>query len=272
MHWAGLQVTIACCLLGGCVRMDARHSGLPDRFEVDIGQLQIRSDVDIDAGDPALEELKQLRSEIVDRLDLPPPRRPVVVHLFSDERRYQQYMESAHPGLPPRRAFFIGTPTELAVFAHWSPNVVEDLRHEYTHGILHASLRTVPLWLDEGLAEYFETRTIDSQRRHPTHVSRLGVALQNGWQPDLRRLEQLENVDEMQRADYQEAWAWIHFLLHEASDGRALLVDYCQSLRNTQDPPRFSTELNQLIPDAELRLASYLSTSLVDQSDPSGAP
>ncbi|GIT30210.1 MAG: hypothetical protein Ct9H300mP1_22560 [Planctomycetaceae bacterium] len=32
----------------------------------------------------------------------------------------------------------------------------EDLRHEFTHGVLHSSLKRVPLWLDEGLAEYFE--------------------------------------------------------------------------------------------------------------------
>ena len=31
-----------------------------------------------------------------------------------------------------------------------------DLRHELTHALLHGVLKDVPLWLDEGLAGFFE--------------------------------------------------------------------------------------------------------------------
>lgn len=258
---AGL-LSLVLLLPPGCSRPGASLAGLPDRYQVDLGELLIRSDVRIPERDPLLSELKTLRREVTELLDLPPPRRPVVVHLFADEEKYTEYMQASHPNLPPRRAFFIGSPTELGVYAHWSPHLAEDLRHEYTHGILHASLKTVPLWLDEGLAEYFEVPPDDSLRRHGEHLSRLKIALHNGWRPDLRRLEQIETVNQMQRADYQEAWAWVHFLLHEAPDGRELLVDYCRSLRSSDKPPRFSDRLNGHFPDAELRLTSYLSTTL----------
>ena len=42
------------------------------------------------------------------------------------------------------------------VFAQWGPDFRIDLHHEGTHALLHASLARVPLWLDEGLAKYFE--------------------------------------------------------------------------------------------------------------------
>ena len=42
------------------------------------------------------------------------------------------------------------------VYTYWGNRIQQDLRHELTHAILHSVLKDVPLWLDEGLAEYFE--------------------------------------------------------------------------------------------------------------------
>lgn len=261
-------------LLPGCLFSRPDVAGLPKRYKVNADQLQVRSDVKITKDDPLFEELTELREEIVELFNLPPANRPVIVHLFKDEDRYAEYMEKQHPNLPPRRAFFIGSPTELAVFAHWGPSMLEDLRHEYTHGVLHASLQTVPLWLDEGIAEYFETHTLDEQRRHPEHAPKLAVAISNGWRPDLRRLEKIESVSEMQRADYRESWAWIHYLIHDCPDGRAMLVDYCKSLRSSSAPPRFAEQFYRHVPAAEVRLASYITSSLgtssLDTSLPAG--
>ena len=147
--------------------------------------------------------------------------------------------------------------------------MMEDLRHEYTHGVLHASLRTVPLWLDEGIAEYFETRTRDSRRIHDEHAKRLALALSQGWRPNLQRLENLTQVNEMGSADYQEAWAWVHYLIHDTPAGRELLVDYCRALRKSTDPPRFSDRVNEYFPDCDTRLASYVAISLRN-ADPTG--
>ncbi|WP_145196680.1 DUF1570 domain-containing protein [Thalassoglobus polymorphus] len=250
------------------VRRDV--TGLPNKYKVKMEQLQVRSDVKITKDDPVFEELTSLRAEIVELLELPPANRPIIVHLFKDEDRYAEYMKKQHPNLPPRRAFFIGSPTELAVYAHWGPSMAEDLRHEYTHGVLHSSLQTVPLWLDEGIAEYFETRTFDSKRRHPDHAPQLAKAISNGWQPDLHRLEQIESVSEMHRADYQEAWAWVHYLIHDCPDGRGMLVDYCKSLRSSTHPPRFAEEMERHVPTADVRLASYISSTF-NRSGPTWA-
>jgi hypothetical protein len=240
-------------------RRNSRISELPQRHEVRLDQLVIRSDVKLTEDEPLLSELQELRQEIIRTLQLPPSRKQVIVHLFSNEKSYTAYMRTTFPQLPARRAFFVGSPTELTVYAFWGDNVEEDLRHEYTHGVLHASLKTVPLWLDEGLAEYFETRHIDQSRLHPEHSQRLGQALRNGWRPDLARLEKLEDIHQMQRADYQEAWAWVHYLLHEVPDGRELLIEYCATLGMTYRPPSFAALLAEHMPEPDIRLASYVS-------------
>ncbi|MGD9857900.1 MAG: DUF1570 domain-containing protein, partial [Planctomycetaceae bacterium] len=192
-------------------------------------------------------------------LEVPMQDRKDVVYLFSHENDYSAYMQRAYPNLPPRRAFFIGSPAELAVYAFWGDQVRIDLRHEYTHGLLHAGLKSVPLWLDEGIAEYFEVTGDDPKRINVEHAQRLSTAVQNGWRPDLRRLEGIEDVAEMHRLDYQESWAWVHFLLHESPDTRMLLLDYLQELRESAQPGSLAGRIKSELPNASDRLLSYVS-------------
>ncbi|MBX3438986.1 MAG: DUF1570 domain-containing protein [Planctomycetaceae bacterium] len=169
-------------------------------------------------------------------------------------------MRSTYPNLPQRRAFFIGSPAELAVYAFWGDQVRVDLRHEFTHGLLHAGLKAVPLWLDEGIAEYFEVTGNDPQRINVEHAQRLSTAVQSGWRPDLRRLESIEDIAEMHRLDYQESWAWVHFLLHDSADTRMLLLDYLRDLRTNSQPGSFAQRVEAELPHASDRLLSYVSS------------
>ena len=94
-----------------------------------------------------------------------------------------------------------------------------DLTAEESHGLLHASLESVPLWLDEGLAEYFEVVSSQPGPVNSDYVRLLGLSLSNGWRPDLRGLEELESVNSMRREHYREAWAWVHYMLHGSDEG-----------------------------------------------------
>ena len=84
------------------------------------------------------------------------------VYLFEDRDAYERFMQSRYPNLPRRRAFFVAQPRgvgggdDLLVYTFWGERIRQDLRHELTHALLHSVLKDVPLWLDEGLAEYFE--------------------------------------------------------------------------------------------------------------------
>ena len=70
--------------------------------------------------------------------------------------QHRTYIEAHYPDIPYRRALFIKEHGLAGLYAYRHADLAVDLRHECTHAMLHASLPYVPLWLDEGLAEYFE--------------------------------------------------------------------------------------------------------------------
>lgn len=253
-------------LLSGCAhsRQQVVSSGLPSRHAARSEQVVVLSDDPLPASAGVVEELSRVRQQVTRTLGIPVGKREVVVYLFRDQSRYAAYMREHHPSLPARRAFFIGTPKELAVYAHWGEHVMVDLRHEYTHGLLHASVGHVPLWLDEGIAEYFEVGGAEPGGVNSEHLGRLTAALRTGWQPNAERLERLEGVADMSREDYQEAWAWVHYLMHEAPQGRELLSQHLNAIRHGQTPVALSERLQQTIPDSEIQLARHLERISLD--------
>lgn len=231
-------------LLAGCINFPVRRDVVrkPARHSLQLENLLILSDFRIPGDHALVRELEQLREQIVSTLKLPPQRDRVTVYLFSDHVSYQQYLTATWPELPQRRAYFVGTSRELAVYSFWGSRTLEDLRHEYTHGILHASLNSVPLWLDEGLAEYFEVPGSLGEI-NVEHATELAAAMSNGWAPDLPRLENITEFSDMQRLDYQESWAWVHFMLHGSPETRSVLCDYLHELRRRQDAGPISRRL-----------------------------
>ena len=152
----------------------------------------------------------------------------------------------------------MGTPRRLAVYTFWGDRIQEDLRHEFTHGILHSSLKRVPLWLDEGLAEYFEVVGPKPGGVNTEYADRLAAAVANGWQPDLERLEQLEHVADMQRVDYEQAWAWVHFLMHGHPRGPEVLKQYLGNLAQRPYAGLLGPRIGESIPDADRLLLAYV--------------
>ena len=237
---------ICCVLSSGC--QVAQKTFLVERPHVH--QLKneafvIRSDFKISPDAPLVHELETLKTEITKTLKLPEQRDPVSVYLFSDEESYRRYMHATWPHLPPRRAYFVGTSRELSVYSYHSVFVEEDLRHEFTHGLLHASLNTVPLWLDEGLAEYFEVRGKEVGLPHAAHVQLLQSAREQGWNPSLYRLEQLSDFEKMTQQDYAEAWGWVHYMLHSGEETRTTLIDYVELLSTKSIAPPFMPQLEK---------------------------
>ena len=262
-------LTVAFLSLFGCQTIQRPAPiALPARRTLESEHLLVRSDMKLPKNHKLLRELDSLRDEISETLQLPVQKQPVTVYLFSDEVRYAQYLHVRYPKLPPRRAYFVGTAKELAVYTFWGEKIQEDLRHEYTHGVLHASLQDVPLWLDEGLAEYFEvaSRPTGLNRDYATRVA---SDFARGWHPNLERLESLEAVGDMQKADYLESWAWVHFLLHHSDDSRDVLLSYLRELQTNSKPGYLSTRLRTAIPQADERFAVHaasLSSGLVTVS------
>jgi Lipopolysaccharide kinase (Kdo/WaaP) family/Protein of unknown function (DUF1570) len=253
---ATVAVVLSACL--GCQTID-RPVGLPVRYSVPGDQLLVLSDFKLPKDHELIRELNGLRQQVTTILELPVKSDPVVVYLFDNETVYRRYMNATYPRLPPRSAYFVGTSTELAVYTHWGQNVREDLRHEYTHGLLHSGLKRVPLWLDEGLAEYFEVAGPKPGGLNHDYAQHLSEAVASGWRPDIKRLENLDDSGQMKRAEYQESWAWVHFLLNSTPEAKQALVDYLGELRTNPRPKTISQRLRTAIPEYDARFVSYIS-------------
>lgn len=247
-------------VIAGCRTGTPMPVTRPTRHAVRSDQLLVLSDFKLSKDHELIRDLTRLRKQVAETLNLPLKNDTVVVYLFDDESKYRRYLQATYPGLPDRRAYFVGARGELAVYTYWGDRIQEDLRHEFTHGLLHADLKQVPLWIDEGLAEYFEVAGPEPGEINREYADQLSSAVANGWRPDLHRLERLEQFSQMQRVDYQEAWAWVHFLLHSTPEARRVLLAYLQDLRTNPKPTALSARLQREQPEFATRFLNYLAT------------
>jgi len=141
-------------------------------------------------------------------------------------------------------------------FVFRGPELAVDLRHEATHGVLHASLPMVPLWLDEGLAEYFEVPPAARISANP-HLKSVKWNLRLGAVPRLARLEARQDVSDMNAGDYRDAWAWVHFLLNGPPEAHDELVRFLDDIARGAAAGQLSRRLESRLGGAEVRLAEH---------------
>lgn len=244
--------------LGGCTTTPNEPS-LPIRNSLVNDELVIHSNFELPADHRLVEDLVVRRREISNLLGIPPSETPIDVYLFDSPNSFRRYMLKSHPDFPNRRALFVKDKGSLTIYAAWNPRLAEDLRHEVTHGYLHRVADGIPLWLDEGLAEFFE---VERGRNgvNSSHVFLLANEFEAGrWQPNLKRLEQLQSAAAMTQMDYAESWLWIHFLLTNESASRKPIVQahLHQRIQNGQAFP-VSAAVEREYPNSEAELLLHL--------------
>jgi hypothetical protein len=227
-----------------------------------IGRFIVRADFDLTSLEPRLAELDRLERDITNALALPqtvdqPPLASIEVYLFAGEAAYRHHLAQVLPSSPDRRALYVKSAGRGRVYAFRSRSLPEDLRHECTHALLHAALPAIPLWLDEGLAEYFEVPGEVRSTSGPR------LAEMNRWLnrhkqvPTLSSLEQRVAPHELTVDDYRDAWAWVHFLLHGPPEAREELVRYLQELTTNESPVSLSSRLARRWPNLDERFAQH---------------
>lgn len=249
---------LAVLLLAGCAGSLAGRLTLPDRNTLVRDELVIHSDFPLSAHHRLFEELTSQRADLCRQLALPTSDEPIDVYLFENPERFQGFMRLHYPKFPDRRAFFVETDTHLTVYAQWGDRMAEDLRHEVTHAYVHAVAPNVPVWLDEGIAKYFEVSRGSRGLNRPL-LDRLLVRMhQEHWQPNLQRLESLRGSEDMTQDDYAEAWAWIHLLIESRTDRLELLRGYLSDLRAQGAAAPLSARLNAGLGQPNVVLLEHL--------------
>ncbi len=234
---------LAVLVFAGCASALTARLALPDRNTLVRDQLVFHGDFPLSMHHRLFEELIAQRADVCARLALPQSDEPIHVYLFESPERFQDFMRLRHPGFPSRRAFFVETDTKLTIYAQWGERLADDLRHEVTHGYVHAVVPDVPLWLDEGLAKFYE---VPRNRRgiNLTMLERFAELRQrDGWKPNLRRMEKFPNTYNMSQDDYAEAWAWTHFLVESRPECLELVRRYLSDVRHDAATPPITGRL-----------------------------
>lgn len=235
----------------------------PGKYWLRASQYVFYSDIPLEANDPLFRELDGLPEQVQQELKLPPGSQMIQVFLFEDEDQYKAFMRERFPWLPQRRAYFIAEQKrpgadDLQVFTWMGEHIRTDLRHELTHATLHGVLKGVPLWLDEGLAGYFEQPPgLDGV--NPGHLK---AAKGGPFQPDLARLEKFGQVRQMDQPEYREAWAWAHYLIRDPK-ARPVLLEYIAKLRDEAEPGPILPRLQEAVGDPNRALAEHLGRTTV---------
>lgn len=242
-------------LIGG----HSSHSYATSRRWVDqrqVGPFIYRSTFPLTEAETTQVGLLPLEAELRRILSLSPCRQNIEVLLYETQSEHRDSLKSKHPEAPYRRALYVKQGDRATVYAYKHAELAVDLRHECTHALLHADLPSVPLWLDEGLAEYFEA-TQAERPKGPSHLAALRWDLRLGRLKPLTDLESESELAEFGSDDYRFAWAWVHFMLHGPKEANEVLWAYLATIRRNEVPEKISALLQQNLPNPEKQLVAH---------------
>jgi tetratricopeptide (TPR) repeat protein len=100
-----------------------------------------------------------------------------------------------------------------------NPDTYASIYHEYVHSLLHANFRGLPLWLDEGLAEFYAYTRFEGNKMYigaPAKSNRVAILDYRAPTPIRTLITEHSSISrdsEKSQMFYAEAWALTHFLI-----------------------------------------------------------
>ena len=193
--------------------------------EYAYGPFEIYLNVDIKAVSASIEQIAALDKELSERFSLPRCQEKIKLYIFKDVKSYTTYIQKEYPGAPMRRALFAmekDKPGKIFTFLHEEFDV--DLRHECTHALLHSKIGRLPIWIDEGLAEYFEAPIDQRIYKEPyfTQIKRNVSYNLLAPVPDLKKLENIKKMGDFLEIHYRNSWSWMNFMINDPARQKIL--------------------------------------------------
>lgn len=209
--------------------------------------------------------LYEVEQELARSLQMRRTEAKVQIMLFSSHSSYLRYLGVQIPEAKHRRAIFYRNGDVSQVYAFRSRSLITDLRHELTHVLLHQNLQFLPLWIDEGLAEYLEESA--AVRHQSSRLTAVKWKARFGWNPSLRQLEAIPSAAAMTEDDYRDSWAWIYFQMNHSEQSRSVLSDYLRTIAKGEAPGPFSGYLAaRSVDPKKISLNSYFRKNQISVS------
>ena len=210
-------------------------------------------------GKSLVREMDMLKSDVEKLLAVNASDDPIQVNLFASVGSYREHLSQRVPEGMSRPALFVKGADMSRVYVYRRRGYATDVRHECTHAVLHNALPFVPLWLDEGFAEYFETPAAHRSGGSP-YLKSIKRSIMFRWKPNLQRLEVLEDLGDMHDDEYRESWAWVHFMIHGPQGVRQVLSDYLYDIEQGDAGKPLSARLAAVAPNYNQLLVQHLKT------------
>jgi tetratricopeptide (TPR) repeat protein len=198
-----------------------------------------------------------------------PPSLPTTVFVFGTRKAMGPFVPLSK-GKPAQVAGYFQRADDMNVIVMALEGFEESaaiVYHEYAHLLLANGVRSIPVWVNEGLAEYYSSYKLSADARS----AEIGGIL--AWRVALLRdrllpLSQVIAVDsttalhdatERRSIFYAESWALIHYLLSEVPDGGARLNHYAAMMaEGRRSADAFSEAFGATPADFEKQLRLYL--------------
>jgi hypothetical protein len=198
--------------------------------QCNCGQFAIHSTVAQEKFEAFLPALAGLPIEMRNSLGIAITEEPIHVVVLESREALDQYAQKIMPSAPSRRALYIRHRGPGLVLTYFHPQWINDLRHECTHALLDASKMRLPVWLDEGMAEYFETLD-DTPVCHASHLPAVQTQIRYGQVSDLERLEQMDPNTPLTAKDYRDAWSVVALMLNASQETKSVYCNYLQDMQ-----------------------------------------
>jgi tetratricopeptide (TPR) repeat protein len=186
---------------------------------------------------------------------------PIRVVFFQDEKLYHAYQPKSLAV-----AHFQHTPDrDLIAIGRYDPEKPDPLTHEYVHALVQHSGIDIPLWLNEGLAEYYSSMRPKGTKAlvGSLHYERLESLRRDVWVGLDRVLKADEdspyyNEAEKATAFYNESWALVHMLL-QAPGYKDQYLKFLEALLATPDPDvAFQSAYGKTVKQVNRELRDYV--------------
>jgi len=228
------------------------------RDQIELGGFRIKADFALNAESALLSEIEQLTKDVSQTLGIEVQSEGTEILLFGNRRDYQDYLSVRVPEGVHRPALFVKSETMSRVYAYRCPELATNLRHETTHALLHASLQIIPLWLDEGLAEYFEVPRDERVHGSPHLTSLQRWNSRFTWRLHLEGLAEKEEMSQMSSRDYRDAFSVVHFLIHGPPEAQRLLHNYLTDIQGGDVPPPLTEQISKSFPRPEVAIVEHI--------------
>ncbi len=160
---------------------------------------------------------------------------PTYVFLFRNAQSFDPYKTRFGAGPTSQDAYFNADRDANYVALNATPegDWFAPVYHEFVHYLLNNNFTDVPLWFNEGLAEYFSTfrLTVEGEAEIGRPVESSADWLRQNSLMPLTRLFEIAvqspeyNEEDRQGGYYAQAWALVHYLLWGEPEWRTDLSD-----------------------------------------------